>query len=356
MKKMQPAARPPADGMAADRLTAPTGSQLLHVVRIRPAVPLSRFVSLLAFVLSAPGPAWLTPPLLAAPSPADALLSAGDRRYLRRDYDEAHLFYLQAFDLQPAADSASRLLLSHLRRREANPDATADGEAVRRALILNHEGPFAYHYVALFTAYRIDRPDAARYHEQILERILAKHGETPSSRQERYWFRLLQGHRLIQEKRWAEAEQHYAALAAEPGEAGELATRLGRSLARRNSLPQKSPWIALSLSAVLPGAGQFYTRHYSDGVMAFFWNATFLGGGAYTYRLEQQAGRPHNVSIVALLAGLVFYAANVAGAYTSANQYNAYQERVFYQSVRDTSFNVDLVERTAGIEFTRPLQ
>lgn len=292
--------------------------------------------------------------LEAAPPARDSLLVAGDGRYLRREYNEAHLFYLQAFDNAPGPEIASRLLLTHLRRRDTHKEESSD--AVRRALILPHEGPFAYHYIALFTAYRTDRSDAAAFHEQALERLSAAGAAALPSSQDRYWFRLLQGQRLIQERRWVEAEQRFDELSAGPGEPAEVARTIKAALKQREMHSPKSPWMALTLSALLPGAGQFYTRHYADGVMAFFWNATFLGGGAYTYQLEQRAGRPHSVSILALFAGLIFYGANLAGAYGSAHQYNAHQERLFYQSVRDASFNVDFVERTAGLEFTRPLQ
>lgn len=307
---------------------------------------ISVFVSLCIFLSNplkgAPGE-----PRRGALSP-DLLLREGDASYQRQEYRTALLYYRQAFKERPGGDSASRLLLGHLK-----VDARMEESGlIRSALALDQEGPFSYHYISLFASYRLGQPDLADLHEAHLAQK-ARASLTPV---EQRWFLLLQGSRLIQEERWDEAVRHFSDLANSPGEPGEVARKITGALQQRDQLPRKSPWTAAALSAALPGAGQFYSRHYSDGVMAFFWNTTFLGGGAYAYNLESASHRPHSVSILALLVGLLFYSSNIAGAYASANRFNVYQERRFYQDVRDTYFNVDFIERTSGLEFSRPLQ
>lgn len=120
------------------------------------------------------------------------------------------------------------------------------------------------------------------------------------------------------------------------------------------SLERKSPWIAGSLAAVFPGAGHVYTEHYTDAALSFFWNGIFLGGGAYMYNLERKADAGHGGSIVFGLAGLIFYAANITGAVSSAHRYNYFQERNLQQKIRERFFNLDFIEKHSGLTFQVP--
>ena len=118
------------------------------------------------------------------------------------------------------------------------------------------------------------------------------------------------------------------------------------------NLDRKSPWLAGGLAVIFPGAGHVYTEHYTDAVLSLFWNGVFLGGGAYLYSLERKAEVGHGGSIVFGLAGLIFYAANITGAVSSAHRYNYFQERRLQQKIRERYFNLDFIEKHSGLTFT----
>ncbi|MCB1139631.1 MAG: hypothetical protein KDK23_12780 [Leptospiraceae bacterium] len=130
-----------------------------------------------------------------------------------------------------------------------------------------------------------------------------------------------------------------------------LIGRVRTDLLEYETLDRKSPWLAGSLAALFPGAGHVYTEHYTDAALSLFWNGVFLGGGAYLYNLENRAEANHTGSIVFGLAGLLFYAANITGAISSAHRYNFFQERDLQQKIRERYFNLDFIEKQSGLTF-----
>ena len=86
----------------------------------------------------------------------------------------------------------------------------------------------------------------------------------------------------------------------------------------KEALPkQKSPALAGTLSAFLPGAGQAYTGSWQSGAMAFVLNALFLSA---TLDLAD-----HDLHAASLASGVVFsitYLGNILNAVESAKIYN----------------------------------
>lgn len=86
----------------------------------------------------------------------------------------------------------------------------------------------------------------------------------------------------------------------------------------KETLPnQKSPALAGTLSAILPGAGQAYTGSWQSGAMAFVLNALFLSA---TLELQDK-----DLHATALASGVVFsitYLGNILNAAESARIYN----------------------------------
>jgi hypothetical protein len=296
---------------------------------------------------------------LAAPEAApagDYFKKAGDSFYTRRDYETAHLHYLHLYRLKPDEDSASRLLLTSLRRE--------DHRMLKN--LLHHPLPdtgFTYTYLAVYAACRLQNYDLAR---PILEsyesrRKSESHSQSPASTDplqdtEDRRLQFLRGAEMLDLRRFDEALLYYDHLSRYDDVTGKRSLALANDLRHHSQIPRKSPSLAASLSAILPGAGQAYTEHYSDAAIAFFWNLATVGGSVYLYDLERSAGRPHTGSIVMGLAGLVFYVSTVAGAYSSAHRRNVFMERRFAEHLRRTYFSTDLIERESGIEFSRPLE
>lgn len=81
----------------------------------------------------------------------------------------------------------------------------------------------------------------------------------------------------------------------------------------------KKPWVAVMMSAILPGSGKFYTGNYKDGIFSLL----VVGGSAF------QAYRGFNKDGVSSTSGWIFaglttgfYAGNVYGSAKSAQVYN----------------------------------
>jgi len=90
-----------------------------------------------------------------------------------------------------------------------------------------------------------------------------------------------------------------------------------KSLNRWHDRPTRSPWLAGILSAVLPGAGQWYTGRFWDGLSALVMNSLFAYGIYYTI------DRNYNVGAgVLTFVGVGFYGGNIASAIGSAHKFN----------------------------------
>jgi len=86
---------------------------------------------------------------------------------------------------------------------------------------------------------------------------------------------------------------------------------------RHLELPRKSPALAGTLSAVIPGSGQVYAEHYGDGVTSFIVNGLFIAGTIVAIRQE-------NYPVAAIVGGigLPFYIGNIYGAANAATKWN----------------------------------
>jgi TM2 domain-containing membrane protein YozV len=82
-------------------------------------------------------------------------------------------------------------------------------------------------------------------------------------------------------------------------------------------LPQKSPLIAGSLSAILPGAGQFYTGRWRQGILSFLLNGAFILGAIEAFDDEDYA-----VGGILLFFEIGWYGGNVYNALNNAYKYN----------------------------------
>lgn len=280
----------------------------------------------------------------------DYFKKTGDAYYTRRDYESAHLHYLHLYRMIPDEQSASRLFLSSLRRED---------ERMLESLLYRPlpDAGFTYSYLSAYAAFRLQRYNLAW---SIIKSFEARNGtDTGSNRSgeaEYRRMRFLRGAVILDLRRFDDAVLYYSELGRIDDATGKRSLMLAEDLRQHQLVSRKSPWLAASLSAVLPGAGQAYTEHYSDATMAFFWNLTFVGGTAYLYDLERSADRPHTGSIVTGIIGLIFYASNITGAYSSAHRRNVFMERRFAEHLRRSYFSTDLIERESGIEFTRPLE
>ena len=153
--------------------------------------------------------------------------------------------------------------------------------------------------------------------------LAERQGESPTAQKARY--RL--GWSYLRARQWSAAAQAFEAIA--PTSAWSPSSRALSEAARQaEQLPRKSPALAGTLSALLPGAGHFYTGRMRDGSLALLLNGAFLAAGIEAVAAGNEAA-----------AGLLFffeaawYSGSIYGAVNAAHKYNRDQEERWLQGL-----------------------
>ena len=97
----------------------------------------------------------------------------------------------------------------------------------------------------------------------------------------------------------------------------------------KENLKKKSPWVAGTLSAVLPGSGSLYTKRYNEATYAFFINLLFISATTEA----NLSGDSTTVPILGVLA-LAFYAGNIYTAINGAHKYNDFSQTRYWNNLR----------------------
>jgi putative membrane protein insertion efficiency factor len=119
---------------------------------------------------------------------------------------------------------------------------------------------------------------------------------------------------------WKESADRFARIAAESSAPREKTAALSfaeRSL-RGLELPSKNPTVAVVMSTILPGAGQFYAGRPYDGLRHFLFDALLIFSVVQLMRDEDYAAGYLLASFT-----LPFYAGNIMGAKRSVDRFNA---------------------------------
>ncbi len=253
---------------------------------------------------------------------AEQILSFADALFQEGDYFRAITEYKRFLFLYPGDPRAERVPLqiglSYLRGRQwedarkifqaiaqQHPDEEVGMEA---AFLVGETAYLQGHYTQAIADLR---PFAERYRH------------TSSGEKARY--RL--GWSYLRSRQWVEAAHAFAAVdPASPlfPSAGALAEAAHQA----ETLPYKSPWLAGTLSAAIPGTGHFYTGRFRDGFMALLLNGAFLVAGIEAVNAGNEAA-----------AGLLFffeaawYSGSIYGAVNAAHKYNRDQEDRWLQGL-----------------------
>lgn len=265
----------------------------------------------------------------------------GDTFYKKGQYELAILEYektkLLSKDKLNQDNLDSKLALSKMRQKKY-------GESLD--YIVNSQ-TFTNTYLRIFASMKLDY--GRIYSKDLFD--IERSNEYSQLQKDRT--KLLGGTALLEKRKFEQAKEFYARLSkeAKDKEIKYLSNDIVNSIGAYKQVPQKSPILAGFFSAFLPGSGQVYARHDVDGILAFFFNTLFIGSSLHMYRLETKAKEGHTISGILGFFGLTFYATNIVGAVSSANRYNLYHERKFYQRIRDKFFNVDTIERYSEVKF-----
>lgn len=105
-------------------------------------------------------------------------------------------------------------------------------------------------------------------------------------------------------------------------------------------LPEKSPWLAGGMSALLPGLGSVYVGRYSEASLALFANAVFIYAAVDAKRKER-----HGLALVLGTAALTLYGGNIYAAANGAHKHNDLTRSGYLQQQR---MHFGLVPRPGG--------
>ena len=107
-----------------------------------------------------------------------------------------------------------------------------------------------------------------------------------------------------------------------------------------------SPVLAGIFSAVLPGAGQFYSGNYTQGLWALGLTGTFAGLSAYTFYLEKEykprSERNYWAPSVFGLITAVFYFSNIYNAANLAKQENYFIRKKIIQDETNKLYSLSI--------------
>ncbi|WP_303721495.1 tol-pal system YbgF family protein [Malonomonas rubra] len=128
------------------------------------------------------------------------------------------------------------------------------------------------------------------------------------------------GRSYLEENRLPEAEKAFAELPSPEAE------KLEAVIEDFRSLPRKSPPVAGTLSAILPGTGQLYTERPKQAGVAFALNAAFIYGSIEAWNNDNYA-----VAGILSLFEIGWYGGNIYNAMNNAHKINRAREEQFKQ-------------------------
>ena len=144
----------------------------------------------------------------------------------------------------------------------------------------------------------------------------------------------------LYQNRVGEARDNFAQL---PDPLGEP---LLLSLEDFQRLERKSPALAGTLSALLPGAGQLYTERPRQAGIAFALNAAFIYGAFEAWDNEDYA-----VAGILSLFELGWYGGNIYNAMNNAHKFNRRREQLFLDRFRQRfGFHFGLQQEQVGLQ------
>ena len=117
----------------------------------------------------------------------------------------------------------------------------------------------------------------------------------------------------------------------------KISDQLIRIARQAESLPRRSPSVAGLLSTFLPGLGQIYSGHYSEGVSSLLVVGVTTAGTAYYIDQER-----YEVAIPVGIIGLFFYISSIYDSFQYAKTFNHQHEDQLRDRLRKRIVESDL--------------
>ena len=140
---------------------------------------------------------------------------------------------------------------------------------------------------------------------------------------------------LARKGSWSKAAHIYGSL--QEGAGGTKYGKLSKDMMAAKELPQKSPALAGTLSAIIPGSGQLYLGRKQDALVAFLLNGAFIAGAMESFRKDEDA-----TGAILLFFEAGWYAGNIYSATSGAHKFNRKsKEDLLYRMERKYSLGVN---------------
>lgn len=102
---------------------------------------------------------------------------------------------------------------------------------------------------------------------------------------------------------------------------------------KQENIKYKKPYLALAMSAVVPGLGKVYSKDWKDGLISFLFVAT---NAFQAYRGFSKKGVKSTYGWIFGGMALGFYTGNLFGSWKSARDYNFRSEDAIYHEIQNT--------------------
>lgn len=112
--------------------------------------------------------------------------------------------------------------------------------------------------------------------------------------------------------------------------------RLKNNMNNEVSFKEKNPILGVSLSLIIPGAGQVYSGHLFDGLNALAINGLLgaTSGVLWYYEMDKSHNdRNYFLPSISSIIFSLFYITNLYNSYNSVNRYNNYQKSQYYGNI-----------------------
>lgn len=242
----------------------------------------------------------------AEPSPlsfADSLAAEGDHYRAITEYKRFLHFHPESPQAARARLSIAQSLIAGKRWSEAD-------RALETVLETVPETPEAEAARRVYADIAFERSEYAIARKRYLS--LLENSDDPADH-EHARYRI--GWTFLEEGRIEDARLSFGHL--DPERAAELSAALDDYQRQ----PHKSPGLAGTLSAILPGAGQLYTERPRQAALAFALNATFIYGTIEAFENDN-----NTVGGIMLLFSVGWYTGNIYNAVNNAHKFNQRQQ------------------------------
>jgi outer membrane protein assembly factor BamD (BamD/ComL family) len=262
----------------------------------------------------------------------ERIMSFADHLFAQEDYYRAITEYERLVFLFPGHSLAKtarfQIALSYFKGEKLGPAIERFG-VLAEELRSDNLGRKAL-FMLGETYYRKGDFSKARETFESFVRSYPDDAQADAARIKIAWSHLRQGN-------WREAAEEFGKLPPESPLHEQSAGLTAESL-KYPGLPHKSPSLAGTLSAVLPGAGQLYVGRPGDAVMSFLLNGVFIWGAIEAFRNDNET-----TGGILLFFEAGWYAGNIYNAVSGAHKFNRAAERDF----------MDRLESRYGISYSR---